>query len=263
MKPLMSSQQMAESDRYTIETLGVPGIELMELAARACVETLTPELRPGQLVAVITGAGNNGGDGFAIARLLLQSGFSVEVLMLCPPERLAYDALTSFQRLAQYSVPTRLVTGALEIGDEVIWLVDAIFGTGLNRPAEGRYAAAIEAMNQHPAPILAVDLPSGLSGNSCTIPGPRIQAQITVSFQTLKIAHALSPACLDCGQIVVPDIGIKCPPEIQINQFLLEASDYQRAPANPIPIKVPTVPSASSAGSPVWKAPPILPPSPP
>jgi len=232
MKPVLTASQMADSDRYTIETLGIPGIDLMERAARACSNLLLERLEPGQKTVVITGAGNNGGDGFAIARMLLHAGHEVDVLMMFPPEKLGGDALTNYQRLKELTHPVDMSSGHVLLKGEYVWIVDAIFGTGLNRAAGGRFAEMIEQMNAHSAHILAVDLPSGLSGSEGRLLGPAVHAQITVSFQALKLAHTVSPACTHCGMLVVPDIGIVVPQSIDIGTFLIEASDYHR-PARP------------------------------
>ena len=233
MKGVLSAEQMVASDQYTIQQLGVPGVELMERAAQACIEALTPHLTSQSNIAVITGAGNNGGDGFAIARLLLEAGYAANTIMLFEPEKLQGDALANYQNLKERTDSIVLCGDNLEIDTHVEWIVDAIFGTGLNRPAQGRIADAIETINQHPSRVLAVDLPSGLFGSKSVKPGPAVKADITLSFQALKTAHCITPACLSCGQIIVPDIGIRIPGSIEINTFFLNSEDYERPSRDP------------------------------
>ncbi len=230
MKPILTSAEMAAADRHTIETLGEPGLDLMERAARACVETLLAALEPQDRVAVVAGAGNNGGDGFAVARMLAAAGRKVAVFTAMPVKKLRGDALANFERLQKTKVAIAPIGDGWTPPADAAWIVDALFGTGLDRPVEGRLAAVIGAINDHPAKKLAVDMPSGLSGATGARLGVHVKADVTVTFQHLKLAHAVSPACVDCGQVIVADIGIQLPPSAALNRFMLEPDDYARPP---------------------------------
>ena len=230
MRPLLTSTQMAAADRYTIEKLGIAGLTLMERAARGCAEILLTHLDDGDAVAVIAGTGNNGGDGFAIARLLIEAGHPVDTFLACPEKTRRGAALANLKKLQAMAAPIHPIEGDFSPAADYRWLVDALFGTGLDRPARGSSANIITAINRHEARVLAVDMPSGLCGSRGAIPGEAIEADITVTFHAPKIAHAISPACTLCGELVVIDIGISDPPGLQPTAWYLAAADYQRRP---------------------------------
>ncbi len=214
MKVVLSAAEMASADQYTIHELGIPGLELMERAARAATDELIKHLTPDDHIVVAAGPGNNGGDGFAMARLLNEAKFSVRVIHLSDRAIYRGDALANLKLLDGLVQVDRLENPTPEIlGKGVTWIVDALFGTGLSRPLIGPYAVLVEMLNQHPASVLAVDLPSGLFGDSGRLPGPCIQADVTVTFQHLKVSHTVSPAINRCGPIVVHDIGIRPAPD--------------------------------------------------
>ncbi|QTD53230.1 NAD(P)H-hydrate dehydratase [Sulfidibacter corallicola] len=230
MKAIVSASEMAAADRYTIERLGVPGIELMERAARACVGELMEELRPDSLVTVLAGPGNNGGDGLAIARLLHGEGVTVRVFLLQDGETYRGDAALNHQRLRDLAVDISVIedpaTFGLPLGCD--WVVDALFGTGLSRPITGGLANLIERLNVSGLRVLAVDIPSGLSGDHGRVDGPAVRARLTVTFQCLKFAHVVTPACLSCGDVRVHDIGISFSDEARTGSWLVEGRDFQR-----------------------------------
>lgn len=230
MKPILTSEQMAAADRHSIDKLGIAGIDLMESAARACFEELAALLGRQDRVAIVAGPGNNGGDGFAVARKLIEGGHHSRVFLALPARKLAGDALVNFERLRAMGVAMTEIDESWRVPEDVTWIVDALFGTGLNRPVRGMPATLIERINACPAKVCAVDLPSGLAGSQGALIGPAAHADLTVTFQFLKVAHAVAPACLRCGRVVVRDIGICCGPGAKVNTFLLEADDYRRAP---------------------------------
>lgn len=235
MQAIVTATQMAAADRYTIDQLGVPGITLMENAARACAQELGTLLEAQDRVLVLVGPGNNGGDGLAVARLLHERGVAVRVRCVCDPAALHGDAAVNYQRLTASGVPCEAPVDGLrtDIDDDVTWIVDSLFGTGLSRPLSGDLATLISNANAAPAKILAVDVPSGLNGNHGRVDGVAVQADVTVTFQRLKTAHVVTPACTFCGQIRLHDIGIQFSADAGINRFLLEASDYDRPKRRP------------------------------
>jgi ADP-dependent NAD(P)H-hydrate dehydratase / NAD(P)H-hydrate epimerase len=202
MLELLSSAEMAEADRLTIAG-GVPGLDLMERAGAAVAAAIVAKHPAGSRVAVVAGPGNNGGDGFVAARHLADRGYRVEVLLLGDASRLKGDAA---QAAAKWKGP--VVPAAIPRLEDARVVIDALFGAGLDRPVEGEARRLIEAMNAHPAPIIAVDLPSGINGTSGEVMGIAVQAAQTVTFFRKKPGHLLLPGRLHCGSVSVADIGI-------------------------------------------------------
>jgi ADP-dependent NAD(P)H-hydrate dehydratase / NAD(P)H-hydrate epimerase len=200
MLELLTTFEMAEADRLAIAG-GVPGIELMENAGRAVADRAA--ILPGRRVEVVAGPGNNGGDGFVAARLLAERGFKVRVSLIGARGHLKGDAARAAER---WTGPTNKGTsGALAECDII---VDALFGAGLDREVTGEARAAIEAMNASKAPVIAVDLPSGVNGTSGAVMGVAVKAAQTVTFFRRKTGHLLLPGRVNCGPVHVADIGI-------------------------------------------------------
>ncbi len=213
---LTDAKTMQELDRKTIEDLGIPGIVLMENAGRGCTEILLKEFSPGleQGCLVVAGPGNNGGDGFVIARHLSQKGLSVRVICLCSLERFRGDAL------ANLNICQGLDISILECADETSLqanqllfdksgvIVDAIFGTGLSRNVEGHFARAVDMINDSSAGVLAVDIASGLSSDTGKVLGCAVKADCTATMAMAKIGHVNWPGRLYTGRLHVVDIGI-------------------------------------------------------
>jgi len=201
MIELLSTAEMAEADRLTIAG-GVAGLALMERAGRAVADCVAAREPPGSRIVVVAGPGNNGGDGFVVARILAERGYRVRVLLLGGRERLRGDAALAAQR---WQGPTEAAApAALAPADAVI---DALFGAGLDRPIEGAPRAMIEAMNAGPS-VYAVDLASGINGTTGAVMGLAVNAAETVTFFRRKLGHLLLPGRLHCGKIHVTDIGI-------------------------------------------------------
>lgn len=210
MIPILDTKGMQEADRVTIKDLGLPSMVLMEQAARAVTDTVTERFPEREPVVVLCGPGNNGGDGLAVARQLHVQGVEVEAALLVEPERLNGDARTQLDLVRRFGVPlTRPApeeVPAVLAGAGVV--VDALFGTGLTRPLEEPWAGVVTAVNRTAAPVVAVDIPSGLAGGSSLVPGVAVEAAITVTFGAPKVAQVLPPACWHCGEVAVADIGI-------------------------------------------------------
>lgn len=202
MIELLSTAEMAEADRRTIAA-GTPGAELMERAGAAVAAAVLARHPVGSRVAVVAGPGNNGGDGFVAARLLAARGYRTEVLLTCEPRRLGGDAAAAAKK---WKGPVTAATPGGLAGAHVV--LDALFGAGLDRPVEGLPRAMIEAMNAQRAPIVAVDLPSGVNGTSGAVMGVAVNAEQTVTFFRKKPGHLLLPGRLHCGALSVADIGI-------------------------------------------------------
>lgn len=198
---LLTVAEMADADRRAIAA-GIPGIALMEAAGAAVVRMLQRHHARGR-VLVLCGPGNNGGDGFVVARLLKDAGRDVTLALLGEVSALKGDAAAMAQH---WDGPTLLAGPALVAGTDVI--VDALFGAGLSRALDGEAASLVDAVNVAGAPVVAVDLPSGLNGNSGQAAGAVIRATRTVTFFRLKPGHLLLPGRLLCGEVHVADIGI-------------------------------------------------------
>jgi len=212
---LVTARTMQDLDRYTIETLGIPGIVLMEVAGRACADHTAEILTEVELdtALVMCGPGNNGGDGFVVARHLSDWGFDVIVALFCKPDSIKGDALINFNAMKRFPVAVIDVEGELseDVFDEAARngvIVDALFGTGLERPVEGRYAEAIDTANGLPCPRIAVDIPSGICSDTGRILGTAFNADMTVTFGSAKIGHFSHPGRACCGVVEVAEIGI-------------------------------------------------------
>lgn len=202
MIEILTPKEMAEADSRTIEA-GTPGIELMERAGAAVARAAADLAGGGRRIAVVCGPGNNGGDGFAAARLLLEQGFEVCLFLLGAREKLTGDAAKA---AARWSGKTEAFD-ASRLADCAL-VIDALFGAGLARDLSGEARRAVEAINAAKVPVLAVDLPSGIDGATGQVRGAAVRAAQTVTFCRMKPAHLLMPGRLHAGKITVADIGI-------------------------------------------------------
>jgi NAD(P)H-hydrate epimerase len=198
---VLSAQQTLALDEKTIAH-GSPGIGLMETAARHVADAIMLRYTP-RPVVVLCGPGNNGGDGYATARILKESGWPVTVGALVPRNALHGDAATMAQRWDGDTLP---LSPSLLNGAELV--VDALFGISLNRPLDEALNAMIEAVAARRIPVVAVDVPSGICADTGIVEGPAFTAELTVTFTSLKPCHLLYPAKAHCGETLVVDIGV-------------------------------------------------------
>jgi NAD(P)H-hydrate epimerase len=206
---LLSREEVRAIDRRAIEKLGLPGVVLMENAGRSAAELLL-SLGVRGPVAICCGKGNNGGDGFVIARHLANRSVSVRVLLLARPEELRGDAAINYQVIRRKKLDIRELAGipfepALLQTSE--WVVDALFGTGLSGPLGAPWDQVIAAINAGPAKVLAVDIPSGLDCDTGETLGVCVRAQHTVTFVAPKKGFANPAAQQWLGRVHVADIG--------------------------------------------------------
>ena len=205
MQLWVNAAQMKAADQYTIQKLGVPSLELMEHAAQACVQVLEDEKVDLSHVCVVCGSGNNGGDGFAIARILQNNRYSVETFCVGNPEHYTEETQEQMHRLQECGGK---ITYGMPQEDSYSVIIDAVLGVGLSRKVEGRYRQVIEQMNRMRGTKFAVDIPSGLSATTGCILGCAFKADYTVTFQLKKIGLELSQGRTMAGRVIVPDIGI-------------------------------------------------------
>lgn len=205
MQLWVNAAQMKAADQYTIQKLGVPSLELMEHAAQACVQVLEDEKVDLSHVCVVCGSGNNGGDGFAIARILQNNRYSVETFCVGNPEHYTEETQEQMHRLQECGGK---ITYGMPQEDSYSVVIDAVFGVGVSRKVEGRYRQVIEQMNRMRGTKFAVDIPSGLSATTGCILGCAFKADYTVTFQLKKIGLELSQGRTMAGRVIVPDIGI-------------------------------------------------------
>jgi NAD(P)H-hydrate epimerase len=217
---IVDAHQMRNIDRRATERFGVPSIVLMENAAIAVVDALFTHYPQTDRVALICGTGANGGDGFAVARHLENRGVAPVILIAGDRASIRGDALTNLivcERLSIpiYDVHADDIDDALAHASDADVLIDALFGTGLNRAPEGMYAELIRGIAELRIPVLAIDLPSGANASSAEPFDPCVQAEVTVTFAAPKYCHVFEPAALYCGEVIVADITI---PEIAIDE---------------------------------------------
>jgi len=200
-------KQAQKFDRYAQEALGIPSLILMENAGRSVAEVALTMLGKKKNVLVVCGVGNNGGDGFVAARHLLNAGKKVDVFVVGDPAKLKPDPKINFSVLqkiksrnlrVEFSVPGYFTSYNL--------IIDAIFGIGLQAEVRGSVSNVIKLMNKSRRPILAVDVPSGLSADTGQVLGVAVKAKTTVTFVANKKGFAKAQKY--CGRVVVRDIGV-------------------------------------------------------
>lgn len=229
---VVTASQMRQLDRRATEEYGIPSLLLMENAGiRAVIELehAFPHLTRYR-VAVVCGKGNNGGDGFVVARHLANRGIAIEVLLLARQTEIKGDARTNLEILRYMGVQIHETTAGqdLEVSRKMIErtdvIVDAILGTGTTGAATGLYREVIELLNGSGRPIVALDIPSGLNSDEGFIPGPSINAVLTVTFGLPKRCLMLYPAASFAGRVITVDIGL---PRQLLTDPLLDVSLVQ------------------------------------
>lgn len=242
---LVTASEMQEMDRRTIEDFGLPGMVLMENAGRGATRFLCerfPDIE-NKLVGVIAGRGNNGGDGYVVARYLKQKGVHVQVYLLSTADRVRGDAAANLKFLKPLDIPL------VEIPDEIsfskyqsemaeceVW-IDAILGTGLKSDVRGYFKTVIEFINGLNKPVFAVDVPSGLNSDTGRVGGACIRASATATFAFAKTGHVIHPGPQYTGALDVVDIGIPAPivAEVMPRQQLLTSELIQSCLAPRLP----------------------------
>ena len=204
-RALYTAAQVRRFDQLAIEHFGIAGLTLMERAGQAAFDLIRQRWPDARRLLVLTGTGNNGGDGFVVARLASLAGLQVSVRQLGDRERLQGDAA---ENAARWEAAGGDWQPFQDIPDAVDLIVDAMLGTGLERPVAGQWAEAIAAVNAHRAPCLAVDVPSGLNADTGVVMGDAVRASATVTFIALKLGlfTADGPDC--GGELVFEGLGV-------------------------------------------------------
>ncbi|MCD7981497.1 MAG: NAD(P)H-hydrate dehydratase [Clostridiales bacterium] len=230
MKYILSSAQMQQCDKNTMEGYGVPSAVLMERAALAAAEEITDRFpSPSARILLACGTGNNGGDGLAMARLLFLKGYTVKVLFPGDEDKCSAEAARQLGIVRKYGIP---VTADLPEEYYDVY-VDALFGIGLSREIGGNYRTVIDRLNDRAGRKVAVDIPSGISADSGCVMGTAFRADLTVTFGFAKTGQMFYPGADYCGELIVKDIGIDeyslcgirpaaCMPEIEDLSLLPE-----------------------------------------
>lgn len=217
--PTLTREQVRELDRRAIEEYGIDSIVLMENAGRACAEEaakLAGDASRGPVV-VLCGSGNNGGDGFVVARTLHNRGFDVELLLAAPLARLERASADVRKNAELWTGLGREIEEIADTGDVdalaerlrgSALVVDALFGTGLDRPLRSPLIDLVQLVNATERPVLAVDVPSGLHANTGEVLGAAVMATVTVTFVARKPGMYAGSGPRVCGRLLVAEIGI-------------------------------------------------------
>jgi hydroxyethylthiazole kinase-like uncharacterized protein yjeF len=234
MRPVFTATEMRAVDARAITELGIPGPRLMESAGDGAARVIAREFAPirGKRVVVVCGKGNNGGDGFVVARRLRAQGARITLALIGPRREVKGDAAVALARwrgriqevLAEPAL--RALQRDLAAADVI---VDALLGTGLSGPARGLVADAIGAMNGAGPPVVSLDVPSGLGSDDGALIGPTVEATLTTTFAGYKRSLLLHPGARQAGRTVVVDIGMSRDEIARgMTTFLLEEEDVRR-----------------------------------
>ncbi len=213
---VVTTDEMRTVEASVIDSLGVPALVLMENAARAAADAIAACYPCARRVAIACGRGNNGGDGLALLRNLTTRGYEATAFIAGSPDRLSLEATRQFLSCEQLGLPLASVLEPAEsdaVGAEFDLWVDALLGTGLNRPVEGPPARWVDWLcrRRGDVPLVSVDLPTGLDASTAVPPGPHVVADLTVAFGFPKVAHVLAPAADACGRLRIGDLGVPLP----------------------------------------------------
>ena len=233
---VLNTRQMRDADRRTIDEIGIPSIVLMENAGRqavAAMEAAFDDLATSQ-VGVLCGRGNNGGDGFVVARTLIQRGVDVGVFLLGSVAEITGDARINLEVLGRIGLTVVEITSAQEWElhfteiSECDLVVDAILGTGFRGQLSGLLETVVADVNALGVPVVAIDLPTGVSADTHVVEGAAIEASMTVTLGAPKIPLVFPPADSHGGDLVIADIGIPYPVFEELEGEYLELLTRER-----------------------------------
>jgi len=235
MKAILSSEQIKAADTATIQNEPIASIDLMERAAEKCFLWIKKNSDRKQTHQIVCGSGNNGGDGLAIARMLHLNKFNVKVHVIKLGENMSIDCTKNFEKvteLAQNSKELEVIRDELPTFDQKDVIVDALFGTGLSRPAEGFVLDIINKINESGCNVISIDMPSGLCSDNkyYNAEFKSVVANATLTFQTLKSSMICPDLGAYCGKIKILDIGLDNTfiESLEANEYLIERSDVKK-----------------------------------
>ena len=225
---IYSVEGVRRLDRFAIETLGIPGYTLMTRAGEAAFAAARRRFPGLRRLCIVCGGGNNAGDGFVVGRAAAEAGLELRLVSIGDPDSLRGDARTARDGFLAAGGRIRRWPDAFDEDAGIDLLVDAMLGSGIDRPVEGAYAAAVDAINAHPAPVLALDLPSGLNGDSGEIMGRAVNADLTVTFVGLKTGLFLGAGPELCGVVELAALGVSADRSAGIDPVLHRLPDASR-----------------------------------
>jgi NAD(P)H-hydrate epimerase len=211
---ILTAKQMQSIDARATQRFAIPSLILMENAALAVADAIFEHYRDCERAAIFCGTGANGGDGLAVARHLENRGVVPSIFIVGARGKIKGDAETNLRICEQLNLPMYDIVDAESLDDALVHageadlIVDALFGTGLNRAPEGLYAEVVRSINELTLPVVAVDLPSGANASSAEPFDPCVRAAVTVTFAAPKLCHVFDPAASLCGEVIVADISI-------------------------------------------------------
>jgi hydroxyethylthiazole kinase-like uncharacterized protein yjeF len=229
---VVTAAEMRRIDEKTIKAFGLSSPVLMERAGLA-VAAKVRELFGKRKVIVLSGGGNNGGDGIVAGRELFRGGWNVRVLLLAGENRLSPDCLKQYRTAKKMGLPIEFRSGLRSADLHSAVVIDAIFGTGINKPVGPPVSEVIAFLNRSEAPVFSVDIPSGISADNGEVLGEAVRADYTVTFGLPKIGHLLHPGAEYCGELFVEDIGF--PAELLTSDGLMVETIDDGAASSLIP----------------------------
>ncbi len=209
MNPIVTAEKMAEMDRYTIEKLKIPGMVLMENAGRGIFWTAMGRLQPNHdRIWIFCGPGNNGGDGYVVARYLINAGKKVRVFVLTSREKISGDALANLKILENIGFKCEFISDCPEEREKPDLIIDAILGTGVKGALRGLFKTIVDFINRQGSSVLAIDIPTGVDADTGQVEGSAVQAEVTATMALKKQGLLFSPGREHAGIITVIDIGL-------------------------------------------------------
>jgi hydroxyethylthiazole kinase-like uncharacterized protein yjeF len=224
VETLWRAEDLRELDRRTVEDAGLPAIALMESAGAAAAALVRSRFAQADRVAVVCGPGNNGGDGFVVARHLLDAGLDVWIVLAAAADRVRGDAATMLHVADALGVPRRADLAGADL------VIDALLGTGTQGRPRPEIAGEIARIAQHGAPVVALDIPSGIDATTGAVPGVAVRASCTIAFHGRKLGTAIEPGRSHAGTVVTVPIGLPRSFEPAPSACRVDASDLASLP---------------------------------
>lgn len=228
MKYILDAIKMKAVDDFTINQIGIPSMVLMERAALSVCNHIQTDINKNAKILTVCGRGNNGGDGLAVARMLKEKGYLVEVLLLGEVEHMTKETSQQLKIASELGVK---VLNKVKIEAYNV-IIDAIFGIGLSKEVKGIYHAVIKEINESENVVYSIDIPSGIRANDGQVMNIAVKADYTITFGYEKIGLILYPGCEYAGMLSIEDIGfpLTLPASVHANTFLYDKTDLKRLP---------------------------------